>query len=250
MAIVLGSGLSEAVVARLDGVPVPYAKLDGAPAPSLAGHPAVAHVGAWSGRRVVAFAGRVHLYQGYSPREVTYQVRLAAAAGARTIVLTNAAGGVEPSFVPGDLMLVTDQINLTGSTPIEDRDGAHPFVDMNGAFSPRLRAIAQSATVERGVALRSGVYAGVRGPQFETPAEVQMLRGLGADAVGMSTVLETIAARALGLDVLGISLISNTTGGHVSHEDVLAVSREGGERLATLLEYFLEASAPGPAEEG
>ena len=232
----MGSGLSEAVVAKLDGVPIPYAKLDGAPEFALAGHPGSAHVGTWGERRIVAFAGRAHLYQGFSPREVSYFVRLAAAAGARTVILTNAAGGLDPSFVPGDLMLISDQINLTGATPLEGRDSAHPFVDMHDAYSPTLRIHAQSVAAEKRIALREGVYAGVRGPQFETPAEIRMLRALGADAVGMSTVLETIAARELGLDVLGISLISNTTGGHVSHEDVLHVSREGSERLAELLQ--------------
>lgn len=235
-AVVLGSGLSEAVVAKLDGVAIPYAKLDGAPKPVLAGHPGSAHVGLWGDRRVVAFAGRAHLYQGYRPREVTYFVRLAAAAGARTIVLTNAAGGLDESFVPGDLMLISDQLNLTGASPLEGARSTQPFVDMGEAYAPGLRAHAQSVAAARGIALREGVYAGVRGPQFETPAEIRMLRLLGADAVGMSTVLETIAARALGLEVLGISLISNATGGHVSHEDVLRVAHEGGERLATLLE--------------
>jgi purine-nucleoside phosphorylase len=236
LAVVLGSGLSEAVVARLDGAALPYAKLDGAPTPALAGHPGTAHLGMWGERRVVAFAGRAHLYQGFGPRAVTYFIRLAAAAGARTLVLTNAAGGLDPSFVPGDLMLISDQLNLTASSPLDGSDATHPFVDMNEAYSPSLRAHARSVAAERGIALREGVYAGVRGPQFETPAEIRMLRGLGADAVGMSTVLETIAARALGLEVLGISLISNTTGGHVSHEDVLRVSQEGSERLAILLE--------------
>ena len=236
VAVVLGSGLSEAVVARLNGAAVPYAKLDGAPQTSLEGHPGIAHVGAWGERRIVAFAGRAHLYQGCSPREVTYFVRVAAAAGARTLVLTNAPGGLDPSFVPGDLMLVTDQLNLTGASPLDGARSAHPFVDMNEAYSPALRAHAQSVAATCGIALREGVYAGVRGPQFETPAEIRMLRALGADAVGMSMVLETIAARDLGLDVLGISLISNTTGGHVAHEDVLRVSNEGSERLARLLE--------------
>ncbi len=224
MAVVLGSGLSTSVARRLEGDPIPYARLEGAPKPVLAGHPGVAHFGMWGKRRVVAFAGRAHLYQGYTAREVTYFVRLAAAAGARSIVLTNAAGGLDPEFAPGDLMLITDQLNLTGTSPLDAGRSPHPFVDMSAAYAPALRAHARSVAAARKIALHEGVYAGVRGPQFETPAEIRMLRAFGA------------AARAAGLDVLGISVIANATGGHVSHEDVLRVSEEGGERLANLLQ--------------
>jgi purine-nucleoside phosphorylase len=236
MAIVLGSGLSEAVTERLDGATIPYSRLEGAPNMMLAGHPGVAHLGSWGRRCVIAFAGRPHLYQGFSAREVTYFVRLAAAAGAHTLVVTNAAGGIDETFVAGDLMLISDQINLTGATPLQGGPTPNPFVDMNEAYSPPLRAHALSVAAQRGVTLREGVYCGVRGPQFETPAEIRMLRALGADAVGMSTVLETIAARTLGMDVLGISLISNTTGGHVSHDNVLRISKLGSGRLAEVLQ--------------
>ncbi len=235
VAVVLGSGLSHAVTARLDGPQIGYSRLDGAPNLMLAGHPGSAHLGTWAERRIVAFAGRPHLYQGFSPRDVTYFVRLAAAAGAHTVVLTNAAGGIEPELTPGDLMLISDQINLTGASPLAGGPTPNPFVDMNGAYSPALREHARTAAAHFGITLKEGIYAGVRGPQFETPAEIRMLRRLGADAVGMSTVLETIAARTLGLDVLGISLIANKTGGHVSHEDVLSVSHDGSERLSQVL---------------
>jgi purine-nucleoside phosphorylase len=237
VAIVLGSGLSDGVRARIDGVAIPYEKLH-APTTSLAGHPGVAFAGAWAGKRTLAFAGRAHLYQGHSAESVSYFVRLAAACGARTIVLTNAAGGLNPEYVRGDLMLIRDHINLTGATPLDGSLG-DPFLNMRDAYAPHLRALAHATA--GGATLREGVYAGVRGPQYETPAECEALRRLGADAVGMSTVLETIAARALGLDVLGISLITNATSpdADVSHAEVLEASRAGGELVATTIERIL-----------
>ncbi len=234
--VVCGSGLSESVIARFPHASVPYRKLDGAPLARLSGHPGVAHVGPWAGKRVVAFAGRVHAYQGHAADDVAYFVRLAAAAGAKTIVLTNAAGGLDPAFARGDLMLVSDHLNLMGSAPLDiARDG---FVSMVDAYAPHLRALARSATVDG--PLREGVYAGVRGPAYETLAEARALRTLGADAVGMSTVFETIAARALGLDVLAISTITNVIGpSDVSHDEVLAVSHAAGARLARTIEAVL-----------
>jgi purine-nucleoside phosphorylase len=239
VAIVLGSGLS-AVAERIDGAEIAYGKLEGAPLSPLAGHSGVAHAGTWAGKRVVAFAGRAHLYQGRTPAEVTYFVRLAARAGARTIVLTNAAGGLNPDFARGDLMLLADHLNLTGASAIEPSD-AEPFVNMLDAYSPRLRALAHAHAGDR--PLREGVYAGLRGPAYETLAESEMLRRMGADVVGMSTVLETMAARRLGLEVLAISLISNMIGpgDAPSHLDVLAASQAGAERLAALIEGLLGA---------
>jgi len=239
VAIVLGSGLADGARARIDGVEIPYAKLH-APASALAGHPGLAYAGAWAGKRVVAFAGRAHLYQGHSAAEVTYFVRLAAASGARTIVLTNAAGGLNADYAAGDLMLIRDHINLTGTTPL-DGTSTDPFLDMSEAYAPRLREIARETALD--IPLREGVYAGVRGPQYETPAEWEALRRLGADAVGMSTVLETIAARALGAEVLGISLITNAAAGaeSVSHTGVLAASQAGSEKVALVIERFLAA---------
>jgi purine-nucleoside phosphorylase len=234
VAIVLGSGLAAGFRPRIDGVEVAYEKLR-APASSLAGHPGVAYVGTFAGKRTVAFAGRAHLYQGHTPAEVTYFVQLAAAAGARTIVLTNAAGGLNPDYRRGDLMLIRDHINLTGTSPIDGRL-PDPFLNMNDAYAPRLRELARDAA--DGIPLHEGVYAGLRGPQYETPAECEALRRIGADVVGMSTVLETIAARSLGLEVLGISLVTNETGAadEVSHADVLTASQAGAERLAAVIE--------------
>lgn len=237
VAIVLGSGLAEGVHERLEGREISYEKL-GAPSAELPGHPGTAYTGLWAGKRVVAFAGRAHLYQGFAPDGVTYLVHLAAASGAKTIVLTNAAGALNPSFVPGDVMLISDQINLTGASPIDPKLG-DPFIGMIDAYTPRLRSLAfENAGA---LTLREGVYAGVRGPQYETRAEIEALRRMGADAVGMSTVLEAIAARSLGLDVLGISLITNALGSEVSHATVLAASADGAQRVARVIEGTIAA---------
>jgi purine-nucleoside phosphorylase len=239
VAIVLGSGLGAAVPARIDGSAIPFAKLD-APACSVAGHPGIAYAGTWSGKRVVAFAGRVHLYQGYDAHEVAYFVRLAASAGARTLVLTNAAGALNPAYARGDVMLIGDHINLTGASPIAP-DAEKPFVNMVDAYAPHLRLLAHEHAA--GIAIREGIYASVRGPQYETPAECEAIRRMGADAVGMSTVLEAIAARSLGLDVLGLSLITNVAGPttDLSHDEVLVASEGGAERIARIIEGVLSA---------
>ncbi len=191
---------------------------------------------------MVAFAGRVHLYQGHDARAVTSLVRIAAACGARTIVLTNAAGGLNPDFAQGDLMLISDHINLTGATPLDGSRDANPFLNMIDAYAPHLRALAREHAPPE-IVLREGVYAGLRGPQYETLAEATALRRIGADAVGMSTVLETLAARALGLDVFGISAITNVIGPSidVSHGDVLMRSRAAGAGIAHVLEGLLGA---------
>jgi purine-nucleoside phosphorylase len=236
--VILGSGLSEAFATRADLDSIPYDRLPDSPHALLEGHPGVVRVGVWEGKRVALFLGRVHLYQGFSPNEVTYFVRLAAASQARTLILTNAAGGLGPTLRAGDLMVIADQINLTGAAPLLELS-SEPFVDMVGAYSARLRALV--AGIEP--SLREGVYAGVRGPYYETPAEARALRALGADAVGMSTVLETLAARALGLEVLGFSVIANAAieAATVSHADVLSSARAGAERLAGIVERTLRA---------
>jgi purine-nucleoside phosphorylase len=231
---VLGTGLAAAVELHVEGKRIPYAKL-GLPPATIAGHPGYAIVGRWAGCDVLVFAGRVHLYQGYDARAVTAPVRLAAELGVRTLVVTNAAGGLNPAFEAGDLMLVADQINLTGTTPIDLAHDPQLFVDMNGAYAEHLRARARSAAR---APLREGVYVGLRGPAFETPAEAALLRAAGADAVGMSTVLETIAARTYGLEVLGISVITNVLNAAAgpAHGEVLAVAAAASRRLAETIE--------------
>jgi purine-nucleoside phosphorylase len=240
-AIVLGSGMGSALRDRFDAHAVSYKKISGMPQPTVPGHAGQALIGELHGRRVIVFSGRFHLYEGRSPLEVVYPIAIAVAAGARTVVLTNAAGAVNTDFHPGDLMLLTDQLNLTGVSPLT---GPHPpfgienrFVDMLDAYSPQLRDLARHMASEYEIVMQNGIYAGLAGPAFETPAEAKYLRTIGADAVGMSTVLETIVARALGCQVVGFSLITNVhNGGKTSHLDVLAAAERGAESIARLIE--------------
>lgn len=240
-AIVLGSGFGSVMRDRIDAPAIGYKKLAGMPQPTVPGHAGEAFIGELHGRRVLAFSGRFHLYEGRSPLEVTYPIAIAVAAGARTIVLTNAAGAVNTDFHPGDLMLLSDHLNLTGTSPLI---GPHPpfgikdrFVDMVEAYSPELRDLARHMASEYEIVMQNGVYAGLVGPAYETPAEARYLRTLGADAVGMSTVLETIVARALGCQVVAFSLITNVhNGAKTSHTDVLAAAARGAESVARLIE--------------
>ncbi len=236
-AIVLGSGLSRALAGKADFNRIRYNEFSGMPIAPLAGHSGEALVGEWNGKRVLAFAGRAHLYQGFSAQQVTFSVALAAAVGAKSLILTNAAGALNESLSAGDLMLISDHINLSGANPLIGSQSENPFVDMQDAYSPRLRAVARSLDAH----LREGVYASVTGPTYETPAEARYLRTLGADAVGMSTVLETIAARARNIEVLGISLITNIVGApNTNHAEVTSVAADCAPRLATLLGDVIE----------
>jgi purine-nucleoside phosphorylase len=235
LAVVLGSGLAPALAGCFDARELAYAELPGMPRLQIAGHPGRLFTGTWHGKRVALFAGRVHLYQGYSAGDVVFGVRLAARAGAKCIVLTNAAGALSPEFAAGEIMLIADHLNFTGASPLAG--GGEQFVDMRDAYSPRLRRLAAQAGESSGTALREGIYAGVLGPEYETPAYARFLRAAGADAVGMSTVLETTAARALGLEVLGLSALTNAAGLETtSHEDVLRRSGEAGAGLAAILD--------------
>ena len=239
IAIVLGTGLSAALTDRFEFDRIPYDQLLGVPVAPLIGHAGEALIGSWHGKRVVAFAGRVHLYQGFSAQHVASNVRLAHAAGVKTIVLTNAAGALNEAYAPGDLMLISDQINLTGRNPLAGVPSDNPFVDMMDAYSSRLREIfKEGATPDD--RLREGVYAGLLGPNYESPAEARYLRTIGADAVGMSTVLETIAARALEMNVLGVSMITNIVGApETLHTDVSSIAMASAPRLAALLDKFI-----------
>ncbi len=237
--VVLGSGLASALSARFERSAIPYSSLESLPFSPLAGHRGEALVGTWCGRRVLAFSGRAHLYQGFTPTQVTAGVQLARAAGARAIVLTNAAGALNPAYEAGDLMLVVDHVNLTGTNPLLGAGRENPFVDMANAYASRLRDVARShATPEH--RLREGVYVGLLGPSYETAAEARYLRTIGGDAVGMSTVLETIVARALGMEVLAFSLITNVVGAaETTHQEVMATADASAPRLADLIEKTL-----------
>ena len=236
LALVLGSGLSELLGERAVFERVPYADI-GMPVAALAGHAGHALIGRWHGKRVLAFAGRVHGYQGFDARDVTRNISIAADAGAKAVLLTNAAGAINPDFKAGDLMLIADHLNLSGMNPLTGSGLANPFINMTDAYSPRLRDLARELDEN----LREGVYAGLMGPTYETAAEARYLRTIGADAVGMSTVLETIAARARRLEVFGVSLITNVVAApDTSHEEVTDVAKIAAPRLAALLDGIVE----------
>ncbi len=240
LAVVLGTGLSGLVSEQIHGArKISYKKL-GLPHASLLGHAGEALVGEWHKRRVVAFSGRFHLYQGFDAREVTAQVDLAHAAGAKTIILTNACGGLNSNFSATDLMLITDQINLTGTSPLIGPDDPNPFIEMLNAYDPALCELARHQAASLGIELREGVYAGLVGPAFETLAEARWLRSI-ADVVGMSTVLETIRARYLKMRVLGFSVVTNMVGLHTSHEEVMAAGNARAGDLARLLDSIVES---------
>ncbi|MBO0856427.1 MAG: purine-nucleoside phosphorylase [Nocardia sp.] len=237
VAVVLGSGWqSAAAEIGSPATSIPMAELPGFEPPTAQGHQGVVHSVRAGTVPVLLLMGRQHLYEGYEPDRVVHAVRTAAAAGAETIVLTNAAGGIRAGLRVGDPVLIGDHINLTGRTPLR---GA-AFVNMVDAWDPELRALARD--VDPGLA--EGVYAGLHGPQYETPAEIHMLATMGADLVGMSTVLEAIAARELGLRLLGISLVTNlaagVTGAALSHQEVLAEGQAAAPRLGKLLRGLLE----------
>ena len=234
--LTLGSGLGHLADEVDEPVTVPFADV-GLPTSTVPGHAGRLVAGDLAGVPVLVQQGRVHLYEDIDRADVVACVRAAGALAVDTFVVTNAAGGLAQDFSPGDLMLVTDHLNLTGTTPLRGPE----FVDMADAYDARLRTAAAAAAEECGEALVEGVYAGLRGPAYETPAEVAMLRTLGADAVGMSTVLEVIAARAAGMRVLGCSVITNVhrPGAATDHEEVLDVGRVAGPRLAAVIRTLL-----------
>jgi purine-nucleoside phosphorylase len=250
--IVLGSGLGGLADAVDDPIAIPFAELPGWPAATAPGHVGRLLVGGLEGVPVILLQGRFHLYEGNDPGLVVEPVLLFARLGASVAFLTNAAGGVDPAFGPGTLMVIADHLNLTGRTPLlgPNADALGPrFPDLTEAWSPRLRALVHAAGRAEGVDLAEGVYAGLLGPAYETPAEVRMLRTLGADAVGMSTVLECIAARWVGLEVCGVSLITNAgagyTGEPLSHAEVLEAGAAAGPRLAGVIRRFVAELAAG-----
>jgi purine-nucleoside phosphorylase len=250
--IVLGSGLGGLADDLEDAVAIPFTELPGWPAATAPGHLGRLLLGRLGGRSVVMLQGRFHLYEGHDPGLVVQPMLLFRALGARAVVLTNAAGGLDPSFGPGTLMIMRDHINLTGRNPLigPNADELGPrFPDMTESWSPRLRAVLKAAAAAEGVEMHEGVYVGLTGPTYETPAEVRMLAGLGGDAVGMSTVLECIAARWVGLEVCGVSLVTNAgagyTGAPLTHEEVLEAGASAGPRLARVIRRFIEDLDPG-----
>ena len=238
--IVLGSGLGS-LVEEVDAIlSLPYEEITGMPASSVPGHTGRFVFGRLAGRRVLVAQGRVHLYEGRSAGEVTAGIRFMEALGVKKLVLTNAAGSLRADFAPGTWMMLNDHLNLTHTSPLL---GGPNFVDLTAAYSPELRAHFARLAREEKITLHEGVYAGLLGPQYETPAEIRMLRTIGADAVGMSTVIEAIQARALGLEVAAFSCLTNMgaglSTGELNHSEVLATGRAAAEQLVRLLRRAL-----------
>ncbi len=247
VALILGSGLGDYADTFADRVAVDYADLPGFPVSTVEGHAGRLVLGAANGVPAAAQQGRFHLYEGYSAAQITFPLRVMHALGARVLVVTNAAGGVDHRLEPGDLMLIEDQMNLQfqsplrGRGPLLDRDR---FVDMSEPFSRRLLDVAHRTAAELGLArVRAGTYWGNLGPAYETPAEIRMVKRFGGDAVGMSTVAEVVAARHLGMEVLGISCISNLAAGlsaePLHHQEVMEVTARVRETFTRFLQALL-----------
>jgi purine-nucleoside phosphorylase len=245
--IVLGSGLGDFASAPTDAVSMPYADLPHWPASNVVGHEGRLVVGTVKGKTIAALSGRCHVYEGHDLRAVTFAIRVLGLLGVKTLVLTNAAGGINTGFSRGALMVIDDHINLIGDNPLlgrnDDRFGPR-FPDMTEVYSSRLRKVADEAGRAVKLLLPHGVYAALLGPSYETPAEIRYLRAIGADAVGMSTVPEAIVARHMGLDVLGISCITNMAAGvlpqPLDHAEVLETTRRVRGQFIGLLEAIIE----------
>jgi len=240
--LILGSGLG--ILAELveQGVVIPYGEIPHFPTSTVEGHAGELLIGEIAGRTVVMMKGRFHMYEGYGPQATAFPVRVMKALGVKTLLVTNAAGGVNTAYHPGDLMLIADHLNMTGQNPLigpnDDKLGAR-FPDMSNAYTRRLRTIAKDVAEAEQIPIQEGVYAGLLGPNYETPAEIRMLRTLGADAVGMSTVSEVIVASHAGLEVLGISCISNMAAGildqPLSHQEVMETTERVKDKFLRLV---------------
>ena len=247
--IILGSGLGGLSKSIADAVRIPFSEIPGFPEVTVAGHEGAVIVGSLGGREIVALSGRFHVYEGHPAALAAFPVRVFHALGARDLFVSNAAGGISPKLAVGDLMMISDHLNLMGTNPLvgEAQEGEVRFPDMTDAYNPGLRWLLRTTAESLGIKLREGVYAGLLGPSYETPSEVRMLRLLGADAVGMSTVPEVIVARALGMRVAGVSCITNAaagvTGAALSHEEVLETTNQVSASFESLVTEFLARSA-------
>ena len=244
--IILGSGLGGLGAKIANAVRIPFGEIPGFPEVTVVGHEGTMILGTLAGRDVVALSGRFHVYEGHAAALAAFPVRVFHALGAREMFVSNAAGGISPKLAVGELMMITDHINLMGINPLvgEVQETDARFTDMTDAYDPGFRRMLRNSAEELGITLREGVYAGVLGPSYETPAEVKMLRMLGADAVGMSTVPEVIVARGLGMRVAGVSCITNAaagvTGAALSHAEVLETTNRVRGAFEALVTEFLE----------
>ena len=249
MALVLGSGLGALADELESPIVIPYGEIPGFPVSTAPGHAGRLVAGGLGGKRVLAMQGRFHYYEGHALERVVFPARVFRAMGVQRLFLTNAAGGANPDFSPGDFMVIRDHLNLTGQNPCigpNDESLGSRFFDMSKAYSPALRQAAKEAARELGLGLHEGVYAWFTGPSFETPAEIRMARTLGADAVGMSTVPEVIAAVHCGLEVLGISCITNMAAGMldqpITGEEVLEISAKRRPEFTALVRRIVAAA--------
>lgn len=249
VAIILGSGLGGLAKAIDSAVRIRFADIPGFPEATVVGHEGAVIVGSLGGREVVALSGRFHMYEGHSAALAAFPVRVFHALGVRELFVSNAAGGISLDLAVGDLMMISDHLNLMGTNPLVGpvQEGETRFPDMTDAYDPGLRKVLRMTAAKLGIPLREGVYAGLLGPSYETPSEVKMLRLLGADAVGMSTVPEVIMARALGISVAGISCITNAaagvTGSALSHAEVLETTQRVSGAFESLVTEFVSRAA-------
>jgi purine-nucleoside phosphorylase len=251
LALILGSGLGAFERELSPAEMIAYTDIPHFPHSTVPGHAGRIVLGRFAGIPLCVMSGRVHAYEAYSAQEVAFPVRVLGSLGVKTLLVTNAAGAVNTAFRPGELMVITDHLNLTGMNPLigpEEKELGPRFPDMTEAYTPKLQALCQSAALRIGLNIRKGVYAGLLGPSYETPAEIRMLRTLGADAVGMSTVIEVIAANQTGMKVLGISCMTNMAAGilprKLEHREVM----ETGERLRGVLLELLRELVPALAK--
>ncbi len=253
LGIILGSGLGDFANQVENAAIIPYAEIPGWPQSTVEGHAGRLVIGHIAGTPVAVMQGRVHAYEGYPMEEVTYPARVLGLLGCKSLIVTNAAGGINPSYPAGSLVAISDHINLTGHNaalgPNEPRWARKPgaglrFFDMTTAYSPKLRALAQAEAAKQGMSLPEGVYLAVLGPSYETPAEIRAFRTMGADLVGMSTVHEVIVARHMGLEVLGLSLVTNPAAGVsneiIHHEEVMQI----GKRVEAQFSALVKALVP------
>jgi purine-nucleoside phosphorylase len=250
--VVLGSGLGAVANSVTESIYIPYREIPHFPQSTVEGHSGQLVAGRLGGAPVLILQGRVHFYEGYSPSQVTFPMRVLGSLGVDAVALTNAAGGIDPNYELGQLVALSDHINMMGWNPLVGpneprfatrRNSGLRFFDMTQAYSPRLRALARQAAHDEGITIEEGVYVAVSGPSFETPAEIRAFRTMGATLVGMSTVPETIVARHMGIEVLGISCVTNKAAGlnalPLSHEEVFETGRLVERRLGGVLERLV-----------
>jgi len=245
LGIILGSGLGN-FAAEIKGITIPYSEIPGFKPSTIKGHSGNLIIGEFYSKKILAMQGRLHFYEGYSLQDVIYPVRVMKFLGIKKIIITNAAGGINTAFTPGDFMIIEDHINLTGNNPLlgvnPDEIGPR-FPDMSEPYNKNLIKLAEKTAKTLNINIKKGVYAGVTGPNYETPAEIRMFRMLGADAIGMSTVPEVIAARHAGLDTLGISFITNMAAGilnkNLCHQEVIDTAASVEDKLYAFLKEII-----------